>query len=78
MSPGSCGDGYQRDKEHDRVSPGGHQQIARDLGGLFSKRLFDMDHFLKSLLNLLHCCFFFFFFNIFGFFGLKACGILAA
>ena len=45
MSPGSCGDGHQRDKAHDRVSPGGHQQIARDLGGLFSKRFFDMDHF---------------------------------
>ena len=32
-----------------------------------------MDHFLKSLLNLLQCCFCF----LFGFFGLEVCGILA-
>ena len=35
--------------------------------------IFDVDHFFKSLLNLLQHCFCF----MFWFFGLKACGILA-
>ena len=30
-----------------------------DLGGIFLKIFFDVDHFFKSLLSLLQCCFFF-------------------
>ena len=41
---------------------------------IFFKEFFDVDHFLKSLLNLLQYCFCFF---MFWFFGREACGILA-